>query len=253
MNDQVRIKNSPWTLPLMMIVAVLMVLAMLRLGVWQLSRAEEKRTIVEQLKIKSKLPAVSINELLASSNFLKLRFRGVDLTGRYQADKTVYVDNQVVNGQVGYQVFTPFVIDGSSKSIMIARGFIGIGVSRETLPNVSTPTEQITLTGRLNKPPAQPPLWSDEYPVADGARWQFLPITELMKQLHLDLLPLVVELAPIKTNANAGSAGMIQQWSEIDDQWVAKHQGYAFQWFAMAAAFFVTCLVLLIRTTSRKT
>lgn len=253
MNDQTKVKISPWKLPLMVIVAVLMILAMLRLGVWQLARADEKRTIVEQLKAKSNLPALTISELIDPTDFSELRFRKVDLSGRYLADKSVFVDNQVVNGKVGYQVFTPFELAGSAKSIMIARGFIGVGASRETLPDLITIAQQHSIIGRLNRPPAKPPLWSDEYPVAEGNRWQFLPISELAQQLHLDLFPLVVELAPNKTNANAGSAGLIQKWSEIDDQWVAKHQGYAFQWFAMAAAFFVACLVLLIRTTSRKT
>jgi surfeit locus 1 family protein len=173
----------------------------------------------------------------------------VALRGRYAVQKTVFVDNQVVNGQVGYQVFTPLLIEGQSKALMVARGFIGVGETREVLPSVSTQNELINIVGRLNKPPAEPPLWNDDYPVFDGARWQFLPISDLAKQLHLDLFPLVVELAPIEAKVDVAAGrvrqdDLIQKWSAIDDQWVAKHKGYAFQWFAMAAAFFVACIIL---------
>ena len=253
MKNQIKPRNAPWKLPLLAVIAVLMILAMLRLGVWQLSRAAEKQVIVDQLMLKNEMPALSFSELLVSMNDKELRFRKIKLKGRYDVENTIYIDNQVVNGQVGYQVFTPFMVENSPLAIMVARGFIGIGSTRKVLPKVNTISTELSIEGRLNVPPAKPPLWSDDYPVVDGARWQFLPISDLAEQLHLDLFPLVVELAPIKAKENVSSDGLVRQWSVIDDQWVAKHQGYAFQWFAMAAAFFVACLVLLLRTISRKT
>jgi surfeit locus 1 family protein len=258
MNDQSKAKTALWKLPLLAICAVLMILAMLRLGVWQLSRAEEKSTIVEQLIRKSEMPALNENDFLGSADASDFRFRKVALEGRYDIQNTVFVDNQVVNGQVGYQVFTPLILEGQSQSVMVARGFVGVGESRDVLPKVHTENHTVYIVGRLNRPPAKPPLWSDDYPVFEGSRWQFLPMTDLEAQLHLDLYPLVVELAPIKAGANtqgsdALQGDLIQQWPVINDQWVAKHKGYAFQWFAMAAAFFVACLVLLIRTNFRKT
>ena len=242
----------------MAICAVLMMLGMLRLGVWQLSRADEKIAIVEQLNYRSQLPALTVNEFLGAPDSSEFRYRKVALQGRFDVQKTIFVDNQVVNGQVGYQVFTPLLIEGQSQSVMVARGFVGVGESRDVLPAISTESNMVNIVGRLNKPPAEPPLWNDDYPVSDGARWQFLPMSDLAKELHLDLFPLVVELAPIKAKAGGQVANprrdnLIQKWSEIDDQWVAKHKGYAFQWFAMAAAFFIACIVLLMRTTFRKT
>lgn len=252
MNDQNKPKVVPWKLPLLLIIAVLMILGMIRLGIWQLSRADEKQLIVEQLKQKSELPALTQNQLFELRNSNDLRFRKVSLEGRYDTKNTVFVDNQVVNGQVGYQVFTPLLIEGREESLMVARGFVAIGKSRAVLPEVKTSEKRLQVSGRLNKPPAKPPLWDEDYPVADGARWQFLPISELAEQLHLDLLPLVVELAPIKDGEDSTNDNLIRKWSAIDDQWVAKHQGYAFQWFAMAVAFFIACLVLVIRRPAKQ-
>ena len=252
MNNYSKPEKSPWKLPLLAIIAVLLVLSMLRLGVWQLTRADQKQVIVDQLSSQSQLPAMLKEELLKSQNTNDLRFRMVTLSGHYAAQKTVFVDNQVVNGQVGYQVFTPFIVDNSENAIMVARGFVAVGDSRNVLPTVQTSQTRIQIEGRLNLPPAKPPMWNDEYPIFEGARWQFLPIADLAKQLHLDLFPLVVELPPNKAKESAITNDLVRQWSVIDDQWVAKHKGYAFQWFAMAAAFFIACLVLLLRTLSTK-
>ena len=151
----------------------------------------------------------------------------------------------MVRGQVGYQVFTPLQIVGTSQQVMIARGWVSVGQSRDDLPMINTSLEEVSLLGRLNRPPAQPPLWSDDTPVADGHVWQYLPIEQYAQQMQLNLFPLVVELAP----ETPAPAALLIDWPEIDDHWVAKHQGYAFQWFAMALAFFIACLVLVVRSS----
>ena len=59
-----------------------MVLGMLRLGVWQLDRADQKRDIADQLDVRSKQAAVPIIEVVDSSDADSLRFRKVLLKGR---------------------------------------------------------------------------------------------------------------------------------------------------------------------------
>jgi len=233
--------NAAWKLPVMVIFGVLIFVAMLCLGVWQLGRADEKKRILDESRSRSDQAAVAINDLDPAAE--DLRFSKVRLTGTFVPDKTIFVDRQVVRGQVGYQVFTPLQITGTEKHALIARGWVSVGESRAKLPSINTPHGAVSLLGRLNRPPAKPPLWSDDTPVADGAVWQYLPIDEYAQQMRLNLFPLVVELAP----ETPPSAALLIDWPEIDDHWVAKHQGYAFQWFAMALAFLTACIFLLIR------
>jgi surfeit locus 1 family protein len=230
------------------IIAILMVLAMLRLGVWQLDRAEQKHDIVVQLESRMQQAAAPISEIFELTDAEDVRFRKVLLTGRYLQNNDFYVDNQVVNGQVGYQVFTPFRVDGSATLVMVARGWVSVGESRQILPNVVTDPAQLALAGRLNAAPAQPPLWDEKYSVSDGKVWQYLPMPMVEDALNAKLFPLVVELT---ADASEGS-GLVRQWPEIDDKQVARHQGYAFQWFSMAVAFFIACLVLLFRSFRKK-
>ncbi len=240
-------KTAPiWRLPLLGIIAMIMILAMLRLGIWQLDRAEQKRDIANKLQARASFSVRDIASI-AGLNPEEIRFRSIRLTGKYLSEQTIFVDNQVVNGGVGYQVFTPFKVDSFDHLVLVARGWVSVGVSREELPTIDTNDQQQELVGRLNNPPAEPPLWNDDYSVQNGSVWQYLPISEVSSVLDAKVFPLVVELAPEASD----SAELVRKWPEIDDQWVAKHQGYAFQWFSMALAFFIACLVLLIK--GRKT
>ena len=249
-----------WRAPLLCVIAMLIVLAMLRLGVWQLDRAEQKGSIVAQLANRTNGAITPLQELVTDQSLNDLRFRKVSLKGRYLADKDILIDNQVVNGQVGYQVFTPFELSaGEFESelkpnlvgnpiVLVARGWVSVGSSRDVVPTVSSSRAELSLEGRLNNPPAKPPLWNDKYPVSNGVVWQFLPILDLAEVLKAQVFPLVVELAPTSSD----SPNLVRKWPEISDQGVAKHKAYALQWFAMALAFFIACLVLLVNSVRRK-
>lgn len=250
MSDELPSVAPVWRKPLLCIVGIGLVMCMLSLGWWQLDRADQKRELVRQLESRAQQASVPLSSLAldSDSDVEGLRFRQVLLNGRYLTESDIFVDNQVVNGQVGYQVFTPFQIANSELLVMVGRGWVSVGQSREVVPDIATSPAQVTLKGRLNKAPAKPPLWNDKYSVADGSVWQYLPISDVANVLAAQVFPLVVELAPDAGDNN----GLVRKWPQISDQWVAKHQGYAFQWFAMAAAFFIACLVLLFRGSFKK-
>jgi len=273
MSDESSIVPKPaavWRKPVLTIVGLIVLLGMLRLGIWQLDRAQQKREIVGQLESRTEQAIAPLSSIMSSlelknspelssspeqgksleaaidKNLIDgLRFRRVSLNGRYLINSDIFVDNQVVNGQVGYQVFTPFSLSQSKVTVLVARGWVPVGESRQTLPSILTDSAELSLVGRLNKPPAKPPLWNDKYSVSDGAVWQFIPISEVAKVLRSQVFPLVVELAPEASDSSA----LVRKWPEVNDEWVAKHQGYAFQWFTMAAAFFIACIVLLVRSS----
>ncbi len=248
MSDEIVSDVPVWRKPVLCIIALAIVLGMLRLGVWQLDRAKQKRDIVSQLNSRSQQALVPLHSIENDIKSGDLRFRNVSITGRYLKNNVIFIDNQVVEGQVGYQVFTPFKLSSSDLVVLIARGWVSVGESREVLPEIETSSDQLVLQGRLNNAPAKPPLWDEKYPVSQGAVWQYLPISKVADVLEVQVFPLVVELAPDASDSKA----LLRKWPDIDDQWVAKHQGYAFQWFAMAVVFFIACLVLFRKSTRRK-
>ena len=235
-----------WRLPLLLLLALLLILAMLRLGVWQLSKASEKQSILDSRLLASQQASVSV-ESLGKLNESQ-RFTPVFARGRYLSSKTLYLDNQVFNKQVGYQVITPFVLESTGALILVTRGWVPAGASRDQLPNVASPKGVQRLEGRLNLPAAAPPLWDDKYSVYEGARWQYLDMQELDARYEAALHSLVLELHP----DYEGDADLMRAWNDINDQWVAKHNAYALQWFSMAAAFFIACLILLLRRSKNE-
>ena len=229
-------------LPLLLILAVLIMLALLRLAFWQFDRAAQKQQLLNQQVSRAQqapLDLLSISPQLCDD----YRFVPITATGRFLPDKSIYIDNRVVNAQVGYWVFTPFLLTASDTVVLVNRGWLPVGESRAVLPDFVTSTHQQTLSGRLNRSVAAPPFWDEAYAVHKGAVWQYLPIQQYAAQMQLKVLPLVLELAINSTPETA----FIVQPASISDQGVAKHRGYAWQWLAMAAAFFIACCVLLFR------
>lgn len=235
------------------IAGLIICLAMIRLGYWQLGRAEEKQQTLEQVQQREQMASVDVRELVEPDGDFKADdhlYRRVSATGVYHADKTIFIDNQVQDSQVGYRLVTPLKLSDSKNYILVDRGWISVGESRASLPQFATAAGEVVLSGRLQRPAAKPPLWDEDYAVNSGHLWQYLPIADYARQMQLNFLPLVLELAPEEGSEIEPS--LRRQWAKIDDQWVAKHRGYAFQWFAMSAAFFVACLVLLLRSRRRQ-
>ncbi len=230
-----------WKRPALLVLALVLILTMVRLGVWQLDRASQKQAILDDRIQRSQLTSVDLSSLDVNNE--ELRFRLIEESGRFLPNGTVFVDRQVVKGKVGYQVFTPFVTQ-SEQTILVARGWVSVGDSREILPAVETPSELVSIRGRLNTPPAQPPLWDERYAISDGAVWQYLPLDEYAAQMQLNLFPLVLELAP---DTDAPTALEID-WPTIDDKWVGKHKAYALQWFAMALAMLIISVFMLFKS-----
>ena len=145
MSDEAPITAPAWKAPLLCVVALLMVLGMLRLGVWQLDRADQKREIVAQLESLSQRAAVPITELFNGDESAGLRFRKVTLIGQYLQNTNFYVDNQVVNGQVGYQVFTPLRLEGNREQAFLHTAIASSRPAGTSLSSILAAPEKLAL------------------------------------------------------------------------------------------------------------
>lgn len=236
--------------PVLCLIAIIVILAMLRLGVWQLDRAEQKREIQADMQSKASLDAIDLADLLADSGGSDLhneRYRPIKARGEYLQSSSIFIDSEVLNGKVGYKVVTPFKLLNSDVTILVDRGWVFAGHSRDTLPLVDTPEGEQNLFGRINLPKSRPPIWKDEYPTFQDKVWQFLPIDEYSQWSGNRVLPMILEL-----QESTSTSDLLIQWQEMGDYGIATHQGYAFQWFAMALGFFICCIVVLLRSISQR-
>ena len=214
---------------------------LLALGFWQLDRARQKTEWQAAFTARSGLPPVPLTEVNVAD--AAHRYRRVVASGRYDGAHQVLLDNQVRAGQPGYHVLTPLRLDGGA-AILVNRGWIALGASRQTLPVLATPTESVTVSGWL-APPANPGLRLGDAGGSD-ARWPrvtpYVEYERLAAILGYPLQPALILLEP------AAPDGYERDWQpRFSGFGPERHHGYAAQWFALAAALVILYLAASAR------
>jgi len=95
-----------------------------RLGVWQLSRAQQKESLQAAIESRAALPPLATAALAhdAQENEGQLH-RRAQLRGRWLAARTVFLDNRQMDGRPGFYVLTPLQLDGRPEAIVVQRGW----------------------------------------------------------------------------------------------------------------------------------
>ncbi|MEE4375933.1 MAG: SURF1 family protein [Candidatus Competibacteraceae bacterium] len=217
---------------------------LLSLGFWQLSRAHYKAALEMDFAAQLNLPYVPIEQLdLTAKN---VRYRKVSATGRYDETHQILLDNQVLNGRPGYHVFTPLRFESSAPAVLVNRGWVPLGASRQQFPVIDVTDAEVTLRGRLAQP-ANPGMRLTN---PSGAQWpqvvQYLDYAEIASTLGYALAPVVILLDSNMSN------GYQRDWRPTPAGFgPERHQGYAVQWFALAATLLIIyCVVNTQRSHS---
>lgn len=220
------------------VAAILLIPAFVALGYWQLQRAEEKRVLQTEYDRRASAPPTRLDA--APQTVQTLQFRRVIASGEYRPEHQVLIDNRVHRGMPGYHVITPLALERGASYVLVNRGWVALGPDRQTLPVLDTPAGTVTVAGVATVPhEGGLRLGPDEAPGAPV--WQRLDIERYAQRLSAPLAPVVVLLDP---GSDAG--GFVRDWTRLDAG-IAVHQGYAFQWFALAAAAIVLYGVLTRR------
>jgi surfeit locus 1 family protein len=226
---------------LLYLIAILLIMAMISLGFWQLSRADEKQQIYDYF-ISQTETELDLNLNRVTQENLYQQAAG---EGQYLATPPLFIDSQSQNGRVGYHVLKAFQFDDSEQIVLVNLGWVQMGLSRDEKPEIDVPYTSLRVKGRLQKPHAKPPVWSDETPIIQQGAFQYLNLPEAEQFLGVAAIaPLILELEPSLDNVG----GLDRQWLKFDDKWIDRHKAYALQWFSLATAFFILCLVVELRS-----
>jgi surfeit locus 1 family protein len=219
--------------------AILVTCVALSLGNWQTRRAEEKILLKSQMEQALKQPPLDLASVGADIH----EKRRVALTGTWQQEKTIFIDNRTHQGQAGFHVVTPLKIRNSSEdlSVLVLRGWIARDVKDRTkLPALREGPAVITVVGlsqadfiksyelAASEPPKpQERLWQSAT-LAGARQWLGIPIADFVLRQTEPLRS--IDASP----SVAIEDGLIRDWaaSNVD---VDKHRGYALQWYSLAA------------------
>ncbi|MDG9715056.1 SURF1 family protein [Streptomyces sp. DH24] len=228
------------------LVALLLIPTMIRLGIWQMHRYEQ-RTDRNQL-VSDALAAdpVPVEQLTAPHDAVTTgeRYRTVTARGHFDTDDEVVVRRRTNSDEeVGYHVLTPFVL-ADGKILLVNRGWIPAdGPSQTDFPTVPAPPRgEITVTGRL---------MPDETTEASGIKdlkglpdRQIMLINSEQEARRLDAPVLggyIVQTAP------EPKGGTPEPIGEPGRENAALNYAYAVQWWLFAAGVPVGWFVLVRR------
>ena len=216
--------------------AVAGIIATASLGDWQLNRAAHKAELEARIREGANGPPVRIDgAVLVPQSIL---YHNVQVRGQFDPDRTVYLDNRLHQGRAGYQVVSPLKIAGSSRYVLIERGWVAAGADRSRLPDVMTPAGEVDITGTAAPP--NPPVFELSQQVQAGKLWQNLTVDRYRSQFALDLQPTIVQ------QHNELPDGLIRDWA-LPKLGIERHRAYALQWFSMAAVILILYVVLNVR------
>ena len=215
----------------------LTVWGLLSLGFWQLDRADEKRAIESAIVVAQSNPAqlVGEDEILAKEHYRVL------LNGYFDTNKQFIYDNQIVKGNAGYYVLTPFVLKAKT-AILVNRGFVPWHGKRGELVDIEIDSQPSTIEVGLIKPKQRIELKQQALGTVFPILIQSLDLDQLSQLSNYQIIPMLAQL-DIKSNK-----GFFRQWKPFYGS-VDKHLGYALQWFLMALVLSIIAIRLLIKNS----
>ena len=208
------------------------------LGFWQLDRAKQKREIAEERTAKEELAPI---ELLSGNNMGKLVGQRVWMQGRFNAAGQFFLDNQTHRGRSGYHHYVPLQIATSGDWVLVNRGWIETGISRDSLPEISLAEGELRVSGKVIAPPQKSRFLTVSEPYLEGEpdRWLFIDLERYRTQRSIPVQPVIIQQSADDPH------GLLREWPKIESK-VGMHIGYAIQWFAFSLILVVIYLTLSI-------
>lgn len=228
-----RSRFAPRLLPTLAAVAA--AVAFTWLGVWQLERAGGKRSLAADFAGSG--PALEWRQLPADA----VRYQRVSVRGHYDPAHQFLLDNRSHDSVAGVEVLTPFILDDGS-AVIVNRGWLPFGATRQDLPVISVDADKRTVVGRIDSLP-RPGIWLEGPP---GTGWPRLVNYPRMEELEValgrELAARQVLLDPALPD------GYVRAWA-VPGTSPDRHLGYAIQWFAFAALAGAIWFVLSLRSS----
>jgi surfeit locus 1 family protein len=185
------------------------------LGNWQTDRAAQKRAaaVVEPITIH----------------------------GEFNPRYGILLDNKVHRGAPGYHVVQPFLLP-NGKHVLVNRGWVPAGPSRDRLPEIRTPAGSVQISGVRQARFAQ--AYEVQPAVPEGRIWQNVTLERFSAWSGLILEPYVVE------QHSSQDDGLVRDWPRAGAG-VEVHESYALQWYSLAVLSLVLFFALNLKIEKR--
>ncbi|MEZ8013723.1 MULTISPECIES: SURF1 family protein [Vibrio] len=232
------------------VLTVVSVGILIKLGLWQLDRGNEKLRYEMQLSERAQQSSRSLDTVISEWKGSRTQMQGaselpslnglrVDVELEAPSGLVVLLDNQINQGTVGYVIYMLGEVptqDGR-KQLLIDLGFVAASRDRRELPQLGSITLPTNMSGRLYTRSVNPLSHELGLENTTPNRIQNLNITALSQYTGQEVLPFVFQ----PQSLDAWPYEMLWRPTAMKSE---KHFGYSFQWFVMAAVLlFLTMLI----------
>ena len=193
-------------------------------------------TLAADLERLRELPPLELNAATADTPVPE--HRQLAVTGVFEPERQVYLENRRQGNRVGYQVITPLRLEGSELRLMVNRGW-GPAEGQQP-PPAPAPGTKVRVEGFTTRP--QPPAVALGEPSEWGRSWPYFTIEDYAASASIPVLPVLLLQSPDSPH------GFLRNWPREQPQ-PMMHLGYAIQWFAFAL---IAALIYLRLSFERK-
>ncbi|MEZ8445593.1 SURF1 family protein [Vibrio splendidus] len=238
------------------VLTVVSVGILIKLGLWQLERGNEKLRYEQQLSERAQQSSRSLDAVISEWKDSRIQAQGaseqlflnglkVDVELEAPSGLVVLLDNQVNQGAVGYVIYmlgeVRFKDENESlvaeKQLLIDLGFVAASNDRRELPQLGNITLPTNMSGRLYTRSVNPLSHELGLENTTPKRIQNINIKALSEYTGQAVLPFVFQPKSLES----WPYELLWRPTAMKSE---KHFGYSFQWFAMAAVLLFLMLLI---------
>lgn len=225
---------------------LLLVVAMISAGLWQLDRLDQKRDRNALITARQDEPVAPIGELVAadapSSVGDDLRFRRTTATGTYDVDAQVLVRNRSYEEAPGSWVLTPLVLDDGT-ALVVNRGWVPVTGEQVLASATAPPDGPVAVEGILESSQARGTFGPTDPSGEVLDTLSRVDLDRYQEQVDADLYPVWLQLEA-QDPAQAADTPTPVPPPELDE---GPHLAYAVQWFVFTTIALVGYPLILRR------
>ncbi len=218
-----------------MLLAVVVIITCTALGVWQLSRLEEKKLFIETLSNNLKSPPVALEKL----ELEKVIYKKIKLTGHFLTAKDIHLYGRRTssNEKDTYNLLSPFQTENGT-IVMVARGWFAAS-NKSKISDMMNSIEKQDIIGIALLPEKKKMF----IPANDVARnvWLTLDLQQMSEVLALPLANFYL--------LQMDSSNLLADLKPLSAQNLLyirnDHLEYAITWFSLAIALLVIAVYRL--------
>ncbi len=231
----------------LLLVVVVFGIACVELGLWQLRRLDERKTLNAAISSHMHMPVQPIETVLGSGDVNRALYRRVSASGQYDVPQEVLLSGRAVNDRPGNDLLTPLKLS-DGRALIVNRGFVPLDINTPGAPQARPPNGNVTVTG-IVLPTETKGLFGQTIPGGHLSSIVRIDIPRIHEQLPYAVIPVYLLLA---TQQPAQSGSLPQAESYQPDLSNGPHLSYAIQWFIFASIAVIGYFAIAWRTAHAK-